>query len=247
MNSLVRRKMNCVLGINDKTLYESVKAALLLYDIAVLPCSLSDTDGSERENRVCCADNGENTENILVCAPKETENAQLAAFCGVVVIYSDDKYIAGTLHKSLSKMFGEKYAAVRYPFYIPELSYIATKLCGGFQPAGFFKETEERDNKDKLTVSREKRSVTYLGRTVKLTATEFMLLEALLAENGSCVTREKLLGTVWRTQTSHVDSNKTDVYISYLRKKLSSVLGEGVLTSVRKKGYILSFPEFEYE
>ena len=247
MNSQVRRKMNCVLGINDKTLYESVEAALLLYDIAVSPCSVSDADDSERENRICCADNGENTENILVCGPKEAENAQLAAFRGVVVIYSDDKYIAETLHKSLSKKFGEKYAAVRYPFYIPELSYIVTKLCGGFQPAGVYKGAEERDNKDKLTVSREKRTVTYLGRTVKLTATEFMLLEALLAENGSCVTREKLLGTVWRTQTSPVDSNKTDVYISYLRKKLSSILGEGVLSSVRKKGYILSFPEFEYE
>lgn len=239
--------MNCVLGINDKTLYESVEAALLLYDITVLPCSVSDADDSERENRICCADNGENTENILVCGPKEAENAQLAAFRGVVVIYSDDKYIAGTLDKSLSKKFGERYAAVRYPFYIPDLPCIVSKLCGGFQPTEFFKEAEERGNKDKLTVNREKRTVMCLGRTVKLTVKEFKLLEALLAENGSCVTREKLLSAVWSASASPEESNKTDVYISYLRKKLSSILGEGVLSSVRKKGYILSFPEFEYE
>lgn len=242
--------MNCVLEINDKTLYESVKAALLLYDIAVLPYSMPDTDGSEREDRAECVDSDEkteNTENILICDSQEAGSAQLTAFCGVVVIYSDDKYPTGTLHKSLSKKFGEKYAAVRYPFYIPDLPCIVSKLCGGFQPTEFFKEAEERDNKDKLTVNQGKRTVTCRGRTVKLTVKEFKLLEALLSGNGSCVTREKLLSAVWSASASPAESNKTDVYISYLRKKLSSILGEGVLSSVRKKGYILSFPEFEYE
>ncbi len=76
-----------------------------------------------------------------------------------------------------------------------------------------------------------------LGKeTVRLTETEFALLELLYTRRGQIVSKEELRSAVW---PEGVSGNVCEVHMTHLRKKLAALLGEGVLVSVRGKGYLL--------
>ena len=79
------------------------------------------------------------------------------------------------------------------------------------------------------------------GKSAELTAKEMRLFLYLRSHAGKIVTRQELLRDVWETDDD--STNITDVYISYLRRKLTPIFGRGVLLSVRGKGYILQLPE----
>ena len=78
------------------------------------------------------------------------------------------------------------------------------------------------------------RKVEYQGRQIELPAKEFTLLETLMTHPGQVMTREQLLDRVWGYDYSP-GSNIVDVYIGYLRKKLSSE----AIETVRGVGYRL--------
>lgn len=82
--------------------------------------------------------------------------------------------------------------------------------------------------------------VSYRGKSTQLTERELLLFEYLRRNNGQTVSRRKLLSDVWGQERG--DTNVTDVYVSYLRRKLKPLFGEGVLLTVRGKGYILNLP-----
>ena len=88
--------------------------------------------------------------------------------------------------------------------------------AGGQRPAA------ERDKPlaaGSLTLDPGRRSATHNGRELELTRKEFELLELLLREAGSVITRERLLDEVW--DVNWFGSTKTlDVHISSLRRKL---------------------------
>jgi DNA-binding response OmpR family regulator len=93
-----------------------------------------------------------------------------------------------------------------------------------------------------LELNRIEHKVMRAGRTIGLTAKEFMLLEYLLLHRGECVSRTQLLAEVWQTQ-EETGTNIVDVYINYLRRKVD--LGEvrdghaGLIETVRGCGYRL--------
>jgi two-component system response regulator QseB len=72
------------------------------------------------------------------------------------------------------------------------------------------------------------------GRTVDLTAREFTMLEVLIRHAGQVLSREQLLSHVWGYDYDP-GSNVVDVYVGYLRKKLSSE----AIETVRGMGYRL--------
>ena len=78
------------------------------------------------------------------------------------------------------------------------------------------------------------RKVEYKGKQVELPAKEFTLLETLMMHPGQVMTREQLLDRVWGYDYDP-GSNIVDVYIGYLRKKLSSE----AIETVRGVGYRL--------
>ena len=78
------------------------------------------------------------------------------------------------------------------------------------------------------------RKVAYQGAQVELPAKEFTLLETLMEHPGQVMTREQLLDRVWGYDYDP-GSNIVDVYIGYLRKKLSS----DAIETVRGVGYRL--------
>jgi len=70
-----------------------------------------------------------------------------------------------------------------------------------------------------VTVDLAARVVTRSGATVRLTPTEWRLLEVLLRHPGRLVTRETLLTEVWGPQYTS-DTGYLRLYLSQLRKKL---------------------------
>ncbi len=77
-----------------------------------------------------------------------------------------------------------------------------------------------------------RREATVGGRSVELSAREFLLAEMFLRHPGQVLSREQLLSHVWGYEFDP-GSNVVDVYVGYLRKKL----GADVITTLRGMGY----------
>lgn len=77
------------------------------------------------------------------------------------------------------------------------------------------------------------------GRVVELTAREFDLLVALARHPGRVLSRTRLLDQVWKMQVDP-GTNRVDVYVGYLRKKL----GSDVIRTVRGVGYMMDPDQF---
>jgi DNA-binding response OmpR family regulator len=90
------------------------------------------------------------------------------------------------------------------------------------------------------------REVTYAGRPVRLSTTEFELLTYLMRNQGQVLSREQILRAVWGYDYDP-GTNVVDVYIGYLRRKLRpprespEQAGEGArpapIVTVRSVGY----------
>jgi DNA-binding response OmpR family regulator len=89
-----------------------------------------------------------------------------------------------------------------------------------------------------LEVNRVERTVTCDGHPVTLTSKEFALLEHLLLNRGRAVSRATLLDQVWKMQSA-TNTNVVDVYINYLRNKLSPAADAHLIQTVRGQGYAI--------
>ncbi|MGO9034713.1 winged helix-turn-helix domain-containing protein [Mycobacterium sp.] len=78
------------------------------------------------------------------------------------------------------------------------------------------------------------------GRQIRVTATEFRLLECLLAQTGRVLSRSQLRDAVWGP-TADVGSRSIDVYVGRLRRALSRGNERDPIRTVRDFGY--SFDE----
>jgi DNA-binding response OmpR family regulator len=85
----------------------------------------------------------------------------------------------------------------------------------------------------------EERHVARVGEgSVDLSAREFALLAYLIRNEGRVVTRQQVLDAVWGAEPD-VYSNVVDLYISYLRRKLTELGSTTGLRTVRGVGYAL--------
>ncbi len=76
------------------------------------------------------------------------------------------------------------------------------------------------------------------GNTMTLNGKEFQLMEYLLRNGGQIVSREQIIEKVWGYDTE-AEYNNVEVYISFLRKKLTFLKAETSIQTVRKLGYRL--------
>jgi DNA-binding response OmpR family regulator len=76
------------------------------------------------------------------------------------------------------------------------------------------------------------------GQTVSLSTTEFELLVYLLRHHGQAVSREQILSSVWGYEHDPA-TNVVDVYVGYLRRKLSRGGRPAPISTVRSVGYRL--------
>jgi DNA-binding response OmpR family regulator len=90
-----------------------------------------------------------------------------------------------------------------------------------------------------LSVDLITRRVTHDGHEVRLSATEFELLIYFLHNVGRVLSREQILRAVWG-YGHDPGTNIVDVYVGYLRRKLSGVDRRPVtITALRLRGYRL--------
>ncbi|MCX6456600.1 MAG: response regulator transcription factor [Actinobacteria bacterium] len=86
-----------------------------------------------------------------------------------------------------------------------------------------------------ISMDFSKYSVKFNDQVIDLSPTEFKLLEQLILNRGSVVTKETLLSEVWEIDFKS-SSTVVDTYISYLRKKLHIDGFDGIKT-VRGIGF----------
>lgn len=75
-------------------------------------------------------------------------------------------------------------------------------------------------------------------QVIEFTKKEYQLLEILIKNKNSVLTRDQILNSVWGYEYIG-DTNVVDVYISYIRNKLEDSTNEKYITTVRGTGYMM--------
>ena len=91
-----------------------------------------------------------------------------------------------------------------------------------------------RGDQNTLAISLEGNVLTLGEVTLTLRPKEATVMSALLAKRGAAVSREKLSSLLGESST-----NKTDVHVCYLRRKIATVTDRPIIKTVRGKGYII--------
>ncbi len=89
-----------------------------------------------------------------------------------------------------------------------------------------------------LTVDVKSREVKRDGIKIDLSAREYSILEALVRNAGTVMSREKIESSVWNYDYEG-GTNVIDVYIRYLRKKIDDGFEKKLIHTVRGVGYVL--------
>jgi DNA-binding response OmpR family regulator len=76
------------------------------------------------------------------------------------------------------------------------------------------------------------------GKQITLSPHEYKLLQYLMMNKGTVLSREMILNRIWQ-YSYDVDSRVVDVYIGYLRKKIDADSKRKLITSVRGFGYVI--------
>jgi two-component system response regulator MprA len=122
------------------------------------------------------------------------------------------------------------------PFALEELLARLRALLRRTQPA-FSSDSGQLSFAD-LTLDPLAREVTRGERTVRLTRTEFNLLELLMRHPRQVLTRSQILEEVWGFDFP-TTANSLEVYIGYLRRKTEAAGEPRLIHTVRGIGYAL--------
>ena len=88
-----------------------------------------------------------------------------------------------------------------------------------------------------LTVDTAAHTVTRGGKPISLSSKEFALLEYLIRNKGTVLSRERIENNLWNYDYSG-GSNVVDVYISYLRRKIDSGFERKLIQTVWGVGWV---------
>lgn len=90
-----------------------------------------------------------------------------------------------------------------------------------------------------LVLDCKKQTVERAGNAIELTAKEYALLEYLMRNRDTVISREKIEDHIWNFNYEG-GTNVVDVYISYLRKKIDDGYQKKLIRTVRGRGYMIS-------
>lgn len=76
------------------------------------------------------------------------------------------------------------------------------------------------------------------GNEVKLSLKEYNVMEMLISNPGQILPKERIIEKIWGSE-SDVEYNNIEVYISFLRKKISSLSAAVQIRTARGIGYFL--------
>ena len=97
---------------------------------------------------------------------------------------------------------------------------------------------DDSDRFADVTLDKTTHEIMKDGQKVKLTKKEYDILDILISNYGKVVTKETFVTKIWGYDTD-VEYNSIEVYISFLRKKLSAVNSEICISTVRSMGYTI--------
>lgn len=89
-----------------------------------------------------------------------------------------------------------------------------------------------------LNLDTRTKTVYRAGKKIYLTPHEFKLLQYLLENQGSLVSRNMILTHIWR-YAEDVKTRVVDVYIGYLRKKIDAGFDKKLIHAIRGQGYAI--------
>lgn len=89
-----------------------------------------------------------------------------------------------------------------------------------------------------LIMNTNDHSVVRGDKAIVLTSKEYALLEYLLRNRGSILTRSQIIDHVWNFDFDY-DSNIVDVYIKYLRGKIDKGFDTKLIHTIRGFGYVM--------
>jgi DNA-binding response OmpR family regulator len=134
------------------------------------------------------------------------------------------------------RVLGLRYGADDYlakPFDVDELIARVDAILRRTSPAAAY--LAGRLEAGGIVLDLKGRRVTIKGDIIALTGREYELLRVLMEKAGTVLTREFLLGTVWKASEGTVGRKTVDVTVMNLRRKLG---GKGaMIVAVRPDGY----------
>ncbi|MFP9112453.1 response regulator transcription factor [Flavobacterium sp. RHBU_3] len=178
------------------------------YDVVVLDVMLPDINGIEICRRLRAE--GNNVPILMLTALNSSDNIVMGLNSGA------DDYMAK-------------------PFKFTELEARINALA---RRASQEPKPAERIIIADLEIDRRTKSVQRDGQPINLTAKEFRLLNYLAKNQGTILSREKILDNVWNINFD-MNTNVVDVYINYLRNKIDKPFDLKLIHTIKGLGYVL--------
>ncbi len=97
---------------------------------------------------------------------------------------------------------------------------------------------ENRMDYNGLLLNKNTSSVMWLDNDVKLSLKEYQIMELLISNPKQILPKERIIEKIWGYE-SDVEYNNIEVYISFLRKKLSVISAPVQIKTARGIGYFL--------
>ncbi len=89
-----------------------------------------------------------------------------------------------------------------------------------------------------LSLDRDSLSLSCKDKKIVLGKKEFNIMEMLILSNGKTINKERFIEKIWGYETE-AEYNTIEVYVSFLRKKLSAINSNTEIKSIRGVGYTL--------
>ncbi len=97
---------------------------------------------------------------------------------------------------------------------------------------------ENKFEYNNLVLHKNTCSIICNGNNIKLSLKEYYIMEMLIANHGQILPKERIIEKIWGSEND-IEYNNIEVYISFLRKKISSISAPVQIKTARGIGYFL--------
>ena len=125
--------------------------------------------------------------------------------------------------------------------YIPkpfEIEELLARINALFRRVSYTKSRESVLSYKDLTLNIDRMSFCMNETEVPLSKTEFMLLKLLVENQNKVLSRSNIIDEIWG-KDHFIDENTIDVYVGYLRHKISEFSKDEYIKTVRGAGYMM--------
>jgi len=141
-------------------------------------------------------------------------------------------------HETIDKINGLNSGADDYiakPFEIEEL---LARINALLRRIKFEKAAEDALKHRELELNPSKMNCVICGHEISLSKTEFMMLKCFVENRDKAMTRGEIIDSIWG-KGHFIDENTVDVYVGYLRNKISTCTKDEYIRTVRGVGYMM--------